>query len=36
MIMQAGTYLIGDLCYVMHPQWDEVQVVYMVAIINIQ
>lgn len=21
--MKAGTYYIGDLCYVMHPQWDE-------------
>jgi hypothetical protein len=23
-MMPAGTYLVGDLCYVMHPQWDEV------------
>jgi hypothetical protein len=23
-MMPAGKYLIGDLCYVMHPQWDEV------------
>lgn len=22
--MQAGTYWIGDLCYVMHSEWDEV------------
>ena len=22
-MMQAGTYYIGDLCYVMHPEWDE-------------
>ena len=21
--MQAGKYYVGDLCYVMHPQWDE-------------
>lgn len=21
--MKAGTYYIGDLCYVMHPEWDE-------------
>jgi len=24
MILQKGTYYIGDLCYVMHPEWDEV------------
>lgn len=23
MTMQAGVYYIGDLCYVMHPEWDE-------------
>ena len=23
-MMQAGTYYIGDLCYVMHDVWDEV------------
>lgn len=23
MTMPAGTYYIGDLCYVMHPEWDE-------------
>ena len=23
-MMQAGTYYVGDLCYVMHPQWNEV------------
>jgi hypothetical protein len=23
MSMQAGTYYIGDLCYVMHPEWEE-------------
>jgi hypothetical protein len=22
--MPAGRYYIGDLCYVMHPEWDEV------------
>ena len=22
-MMPAGTYYIGDLCYVMHPEWDE-------------
>lgn len=22
-MMPAGRYYIGDLCYVMHPQWDE-------------
>lgn len=22
--MRAGTYYVGDLCYVMHPQWAEV------------
>ena len=21
--MPAGRYYVGDLCYVMHPQWDE-------------
>ena len=21
--MRAGKYYIGDLCYVMHPEWDE-------------
>ena len=21
--MKAGKYYIGDLCYVMHPEWDE-------------
>lgn len=21
--MLAGTYYVGDLCYVMHPEWDE-------------
>jgi hypothetical protein len=24
MTMPAGQYYIGDLCYVMHPEWDEV------------
>ena len=24
MEMQPGKYFIGDLCYVMHPEWDEV------------
>lgn len=24
MVMKAGTYYIGDLCYVMHKEWDEV------------
>ena len=24
MTMPAGKYLVGDLCYVMHPEWDEV------------
>ena len=24
MSMPAGKYYIGDLCYVMHPEWDEV------------
>ena len=23
-MMRPGTYLVGDLCYVMHPQWTEV------------
>ena len=23
-MMRPGTYLVGDLCYVMHPQWHEV------------
>lgn len=23
-MMPAGQYYIGDLCYVMHPQWEEV------------
>ena len=23
MSMTAGQYYIGDLCYVMHPEWDE-------------
>jgi hypothetical protein len=23
MTMLAGTYFLGDLCYVMHPEWDE-------------
>jgi hypothetical protein len=23
-MMKAGTYYVGDLCYVMHPEWDEV------------
>ena len=23
-MMPAGKYYVGDLCYVMHPQWDEV------------
>ncbi len=23
MTMPAGKYYVGDLCYVMHPQWDE-------------
>lgn len=22
--MQAGTYYVGDLCYVLHDEWDEV------------
>jgi hypothetical protein len=22
-MMPAGSYYVGDLCYVMHPQWDE-------------
>ena len=22
--MRSGTYYVGDLCYVMHPQWKEV------------
>jgi hypothetical protein len=22
-MMQAGKYYVGDLCYVMHPEWDE-------------
>ncbi len=22
-VMPAGQYYIGDLCYVMHPEWDE-------------
>ena len=22
-MMKAGTYYIGDLCYVMHPEWNE-------------
>lgn len=22
-MMPAGVYYVGDLCYVMHPQWDE-------------
>jgi hypothetical protein len=22
--MKAGKYWVGDLCYVMHPQWEEV------------
>ena len=22
-MMKAGTYYIGDLCYVMHDRWDE-------------
>ena len=22
-MMPAGTYYIGDLCYVLHPEWDE-------------
>jgi hypothetical protein len=22
--MPAGRYYIGDLCYVMHPEWDEI------------
>lgn len=21
--MKAGTYFVGDLCYVMHPEWNE-------------
>ena len=24
MTMPAGKYFVGDLCYVMHPEWDEV------------
>ena len=23
-MMPAGRYYVGDLCYVMHPEWDEV------------
>lgn len=23
-MMQPGVYYVGDLCYVMHPQWNEV------------
>lgn len=23
MTMPSGTYYVGDLCYVMHPEWDE-------------
>lgn len=23
-MMRPGIYYVGDLCYVMHPQWDEV------------
>lgn len=23
-MMRPGTYYVGDLCYVMHPQWSEV------------
>jgi hypothetical protein len=23
MTMPAGRYYVGDLCYVMHPEWDE-------------
>jgi hypothetical protein len=23
-MMQAGTYYVGDLCYVLHDEWDEV------------
>lgn len=23
-MMKAGTYYVGDLCYVMHERWDEV------------
>ena len=23
-MMRPGTYYVGDVCYVMHPQWDEV------------
>ena len=23
MTMPAGKYYVGDLCYVMHPEWDE-------------
>ena len=23
-MMRPGTYYVGDLCYVMHPQWTEV------------
>ena len=23
-MMPAGRYLVGDLCYCMHPQWNEV------------
>ena len=22
-MMPAGKYYVGDLCYVMHPEWDE-------------
>jgi len=22
-MMKAGKYYIGDLCYIMHPEWDE-------------
>ena len=24
MTMPAGKYFVGDLCYAMHPEWDEV------------
>lgn len=24
MVMRAGQYYVGDLCYVMHDEWDEV------------
>lgn len=23
-MMKAGTYYVGDLCYVLHEDWDEV------------